>query len=290
MDGWFDATTNLINQALIFLKSHWWAFLNSVFFTALLTAIVGSCAGAFAGARAAQRIADKTRNRDELLKQIRATNAAVMLAFGICNNLLSLKKQHVKPLKEKFDQDKASIIEALKMQKSGAGGEVHFLADFRGLSHLDLPISLLQEQIFEKISVHGGAILLTTAVAQTVRALNLSIKERNNLIENFKARSLPVNELVALYFGFRFGERTNEQYPNTIDAIYRQTDDAIFYSWQLCDDLSRHRDQLAASFEKRFGKGAPRIHKPDFSKAVEADLMPNESDYADWMSMFAKRR
>lgn len=80
------------------LKAHWpdaKDFFNSAFFTAIFTAIAGSFAGAFAGAVAAQRIADKTRNKDELLKEIRATNAATMIAFGVCNSILLAKKQHI---------------------------------------------------------------------------------------------------------------------------------------------------------------------------------------------------
>ena len=36
-----------------------------------------------AGARAAQKIAEKARNKEELLKEIRNTNAATMIAFSI---------------------------------------------------------------------------------------------------------------------------------------------------------------------------------------------------------------
>jgi len=98
MNNWLDAVDNLGNEIGTFIKAHWLDvkdFFNSVFFTA----IAGSLAGAFAGALAARRMADKTRNREELLKEIRATNAAIMLAFGICNYHLSIKKQHIKSLK-----------------------------------------------------------------------------------------------------------------------------------------------------------------------------------------------
>jgi len=288
MDGWPEAVRSFLNETATFLKADWpdvKDFFNSVFFIA----IAGSLAGAFAGARAAQRMADKGRNREELLKEIRAANAAIMVAFGICNNLLSAKKQHIKFLKETFDRDKLSTMEGLKKQQAGTGGVVTFLADYRTLQVLDLPTSILQTLIFEKLSVHGRTILLATTVAQTIESLNTCIKRRNELIEGFKTGSLPDTQALALYFGFSFGGRINEEYANAIEAIYRQTDDAIFFSSQLCNDLTRHGGELAASFKRRFGGGAPRIHKPIFSKAVSENLMPKESDYADWMSMFVKR-
>lgn len=279
----------LWNEIPAYFQAHWpdtKEFFNSVFFTA----IAGSLAGAFAGALGAQRMADKTRNREELLKEIRATNASVMVSFGICNSLLSAKKQHIKSLKETFDQHKTSTMDALKAQQAGTGGVVNFVADHRTLPILDVPVSILQTQIFEKLSLDGRPLLLTTTLVQTVEALNVCIAKRNQLIEDFKASSLPEIQLLALYFGFPFDGRVDQVYSDTIEAIYRQNDDGIFFSSQLCGELTRHGDQLAASFKKRFGKGVPRIHKPDFAKAVSDGLMPSESDYADWMSMFVKRK
>jgi hypothetical protein len=280
--------SGLLDEIISFVNAHWpdaKDFFNSVFFTA----IAGSLAGAFAGALGAQRMADKTRNRDELLKELRATNVAVMVAFGICNTLLSAKKQHIKFLKETFDRDKASTMAAIKRQQAGTGGVVTFLGDFRTLPVLDLPVSILRTQIFEKLSLQGRTILLATTLAQTVGELNLCIVKRNELIEGFKTSSLPETQKLAFYFGFPFGQQVNQEYSDTIEAIYKQTDDGIFFSSQLCTELSDHGDQLSASFKKRFGKGAPRIHRPDFAKAVGANLMPNETNYADWVSMFAKR-
>lgn len=290
MVGWPDTARNALSIELLPLLKAYWPdardFFNSVFFTA----IAGSLAGAFAGARAAQRIAEKTRNKDELLREIRVTNAATMVAFGICNTLLSAKKQHIRSLKNQFDQQRASIREALVNQKNGQAGIVEFHADFRTLPPLLLPLSILQAQIFEKLSLHGRPIALITTLIQSADGLNTAIVKRNQLVEFYKASSLPHNQLLALYFGFPFnGGQINQEYPDSIHAIYTQADDAIFFSAQLCNELSEHGDQLAASFRKQFGKGSPRVSKPDFSKAKDADLMPNEDNYADWFNMFVKR-
>lgn len=282
--------SGLLDEIISFVNAHWpdaKDFFNSVFFTA----IAGSLAGAFAGAVAAQRIADKTRNKDELLKELRATNAAIMTAFGICNTILSAKKQHISSLREAFNQGRVAARAALAAQQAGRGGVFDFHTDFRVLQILSLPLNLLQTQVFEKLSVQGRSILLLTTLGQTVTGLNDSIRKRNELIETFKARSLPSSssELLALYFGFPFQERIDQQYSNSIEAIYRQADDAIWFSARLCSDLGEHGDQLLAKFKKRFGKGAPNIHKPDFAKATEGNLMPSDDDYADWLSMFVKR-
>ena len=90
---------------------------------------------------------------------------------------------------------------------------------------------------------------------------------------------------------FRSGGRLIRRSPEcVVEAIYKQTDDGIFFGVQLCQELSEHGDRLAASFKKQFGKGAPRIAKPDFSKAKDAGLISNDGDYADWFNMFVKRK
>ena len=81
-------------------------FLNSNFFTA----IAGACAGAFAGAYGAQRIVARGKEREELLAEIRNTNAATVVALGVCNTFLAIKKQHVKRLKETFDKQKTDYL------------------------------------------------------------------------------------------------------------------------------------------------------------------------------------
>jgi hypothetical protein len=278
------------DELLSLLKAHWpdaKAFFNSVF----VTAILGSLAGAFGGAVAAQLIADKTRNKDELLKEIRATNAATIIAFGVCNSTLLAKKQHIVALRETFNQHRVAARAAIIAQQAGGGEVFEFHGDFRTFDTLSLPLPILQTQVFEKLSVQGRAILLLTTLCQSVIGLNEIISRRNQLIETFKARSPSSSgsELLALYFGFPFQGRTDQQYSDSIEGIYKQADDAIWFSAKLCSDLSAHGDALSAAFKKKFGKGAPRIHKPDFVKANEENLMPSDADYVDWLSMFTKR-
>jgi hypothetical protein len=74
-----------------------------------------------------------------------------------------------------------------------------------------------------------------------------------------------------------------------IQSIYLQTDGGIFFSQLLCKDLEEHGNQLAARFQKRFGKGAPRIAHPIFTNAEQEGLMPQSPIYDDWANMFVKR-
>jgi hypothetical protein len=256
------------------------------------TAIAGSLAGAFAGAYGAQRIAERSKNRDELLKEIRNTNATISLAFGICNSLLAMKKQHVKSLKENFEAQKEALLEHQQKMRAGQilpGTVFNFLVDFQTLSLLQLPIDILQSQIFEKLSLVGRPLNLTTTLSQTTHSLNASLEKRNQLIEFYKAKATRQPISPSLYFGLPQGGHINQDYPCTVYAIYNQTDDGIYFSRLLCKDLVEHGKQVVTHFKKQYGKGAPNVSEPDFNKAVDAGLMPNDDNYADWTSSFIKK-
>jgi len=263
-------------------------FFNSVFFTA----IAGSLAGAFAGAYAAQRVAERSKRRDVLLKEIRITNAAIMVSFGICNSLLSAKKQHIKALKDNFDSQSARLqlfMANVAQGRTGQNPGFEHQADFQTLPIFKLPIDILQKQVFESLSLGGRSLTLTTMLGQAVDGLNTAIANRNEFIANHYANPRPDNETLALYFGLPLnGRRVNRVYPDMIESIYAQTDDGIFFSQLLCKDLGAHGSVAAAAFKKSFGKGAPKIATPIFTKAEELGLMPPMDRYADWADTFRK--
>jgi hypothetical protein len=263
---------------------------NSPFSTSLL----GALAGAFAGAMAAQRIAERSKLREELLREMRNTNAAIALAFGVCNSLLALKKQHVNRLKETYDAQKAALHEFFRKR---AAGEIskdipfEFKADMQTLQPQVLPTDTLRSILFERLSIVGRPLNLVVTLTQTVESLAGSLAKRNSLIESYKVELAGDTErLVPLYFGLPFGGgHVNLDYPGTIDAIYSQTDDGIFFGNLLCKDLHQHGKQLSDTFRKKFKTVAPRISEVDFSPAAADGLMPDDKNYPDWVRAFVKK-
>ena len=206
-------------------------FLNSNFFTA----IAGACAGAFAGAYGAQRIVARGKEKEELLAEIRNTNAATVVALGICNTFLAIKKQHVKRLKETFERQKADYLARAHQYKIGElppgniAPPLLFDLQVLVLPPFDLPLNTLRHQIFEKISLSNRrALMLVTSLTETVHGLNTSINNRNRLIASYHAEGMSSDDLLPLYFGLRQPSThvINKTYPDLIDALYRQTDHA----------------------------------------------------------------
>jgi len=269
-----------------------WEATKNLANSAFTTSLIGSLAGAFAGAVAAQQIAERGKHREELLREIRNTNAAIAIAFGICNSLLALKKQHVKDLKTRFDAQKAA---ALKFQQKRKNGEIQddaqfvFQTDLQTLQAHSLPTDTLRAIVFERLSLVGRTLNLVITLAQTAQSLDDSVEKRNALIERYKTEFANDNRnLPPLYFGFPYGEgHVNLDYPGTVEAIYNQTNDGIFFSDLLCKDLHEHGQHLADEFKKKFKKEAPRVNKIDFGTAAE--LMPDEKDYTDWTRAFVKK-
>lgn len=264
-----------------------WKFLNSQFFMAVLTGL----GGAYFGARAAQEIAEREKRREELLKEIRHTNAAINVAGAICNSLLALKKQHIASLKKKFDEGKAAIeaFEARIAAGNRPSGPFTFVADLQTLSLQRLPIAILQNQIFEKLSVVGRPLTLATTLAETAVNLSQSMERRNSLIELYKAQFMANGATVpaALYFGLPINGQVNEDYPATVKHIHALTDDVIFFSHLLCEDLGGHGNDLVARFKKMFPRDAqPIVTKWDFS--AHANLFPDPKLFHNWTTNFLR--
>lgn len=265
-------------------------FANSTF----ITSLIGALAGAFAGAVAAQRTAERGKHREELLREIRNTNAAIAVAFGIVNSFLALKGQHVKDLKSRFEVQKAELLEHKRKRQTGeVQSDTPFAlqADLQTIQALPLPTDTLQAVVFEKLSLVGRPLNLVITLIQVTHSLNESLAKRNSLIEGYKSDFPKDNQDFApLYFGLPYGDgHVNLDYPATIDAIYSQTDDGIFFSNLLCKDLHDHGKQLSEVFRKKFKKDAPRVTEVDFSAAISSKLMPDESNYADWVAAFIKK-
>jgi len=266
---------SLVDIILLFLSSH-------IFMT-----ILGTFAAAFAGAYGAQFFIDKKQKNDAILDEIRNTNSAIVASFSICNSCLSLKKQYVKSLKEDHDskrKDLDKFLEEREKRLIKPEKQFELRADFQTISPLVLPVEILERQVFEKISTKARAQNLTSTLISTIQSLNSSINQRNKLIGLFKEQ-FPMEDgaLVRFYFGLPDNNgHVDNNYPDSINAIYSQTDDCIFFSKLLCSDLHKH----GISLKEQLDNKSIVINKADFEIARNNDLLPDPENYNDWVEMF----
>ncbi len=132
----------------------------------------------------AQRIAERTRKRQEWLKELRYTNAAIMVAHTICNSVLALKKQHVKPMVDNFRQVKAAL-ESFRLQKEShqipPDAPFHLSMDMQSYPAQVLPLETLKHAVFQETSAVGRPLALVAVIEQSLIGLSKAISKRDEL-------------------------------------------------------------------------------------------------------------
>jgi hypothetical protein len=260
-------------------------FLNAAFIAALLGAIPGACFGAWAGAYAAWRIAERSKSKQDLLDELKNTSKGILIAFNICNRMIGLKRQHVPQMRNRFSESRANLIDAIAQNKQGV---FHFVADLETLTPISLPAKALEQLIFEKISVGGRPFALASMLASSEEDLKHVVAMRNAIVERLKANRQSMGfGFERQYFGLPGSDgHLDKTYPDLIESISMITDDCIFFSKTLGDDLTRYGQHVRKKFKSRFREEPPKLPEADFNKAEVLGLLPDENNYKDWVSNF----
>lgn len=264
-------------------------FLNSN----IIIALVGGFTGAIGGALGAQRIVERSRKRQDMLKELRYTNAAIMIAHTICNAALALKKQHVQPMRENFLKMK-SDLEAFNAKRDtrqiAADVEFHLQMDMRNYPAPIVPIETLKHVVFQELSAVGRPLALVAVIEQSLIGLSNAIAKRDQLIQRFETGEVSANNQAHYYFGLPLqGGHINQQYPDLVEAIYSYVDDLAFFSYQLCNDFMKHGAKVRESLIKKPSKQVPNVSEADFSGPLKSGLIPPDAQYRDWMNAFIER-
>lgn len=275
--------------ALLSAANAVWQFLNSSF----VIALVGGFTGAVGGALGAQRISERTRRREERLKELRYTNAAIMVAHTICNAALALKKQHVQPMRESFLKAK-SDLETFKAKREAkqvaADAEFHIQLDMRAYPAPIVPIESLKHIMFRELSVVGRPLALASVIEQSLNGLTAAIAKRDQLTQRFGTGEIPEKVHAHYYFGLPLqGGHVNQELPDLVEAIYSYVDDLAFFSSQLCSDLMKHGAKVREALVKGLSKQVLHVSEVDFAGPLKSGLIPPDSQYKDWLNAFVEK-
>ena len=244
------------------------------------------------GAWIAKRIAYRNKRKDELTSEIRALNAAVSVTSVVLESFTALKRQHVGEMMRRFETERQKFF---AMQDSARRGErqkvpeIQF--DYLRLSMLRPPLEPLQKLLYEKASPSAKALRLFAALAQSADTLETMIETRNDLIAANKTKPTEIKELAARYFGLRDDNGVvDAEFSTALTAICRSTDNGIWFSRRLFDELQLDLDDLRATFSNSFGEDAPRKVDYSFTSIDEARLMPPDEEFQDWIKNFPLRK
>ena len=258
--------------------------LNSPFVLSLLGAAAGACVGAIV----ATRLVARRQRREELTAEIRSTNVATMVALSICHKVLSLKRAHVLPLATKFAADMAAWNEFMRQRRTGerqGNTPPPISIDLRVVASMTFPVVTLQRLLFDEISLSGRSLALMTTLSETAGWLTNANAKRNELVDQM--RRLPDATGVAqLYFGVPSATgAVNPDYQDAVTAVANHTDELIYFSATLANDLAAHAQRLRSSWVAEFGaKHVPETTAVDFTAARQNGLMPDDAKFAEWLA------
>lgn len=264
-------------------KFYCWALavLNSNFSAAFFGAVIGAVA--------AYLIANRKEARENLLQELRLTGASIALASAVCNRALQLKEQHVADMVARFLENRARVVDHLGRASMGALlGELHLgFIDQLQLETLRTPIARLEETVLEKLPVRGRVRQRVITLAGAVASLNDVIERRNEWMRNFQHGAYPEGERPHRLFGVRLPNGSVDMmHHDLIIQAGTLTDDCIYHSARLCEELADHGRLLRRSVRRSQRRLLPPIGAPDYSEAMRNGLFPPAEQWAQWESGF----
>lgn len=259
-----------------------WEILNSEFVKSLTGSAMGALAGAGIGAYAAQVISERAKTRDDLVKEVRNINSTATMAYSIADAYLNLKRQHVKRLYDKYLAGKAALGEFRKIQAADPSAKFEFDAELLELALPPIPLAQIQHLVFERMTAPTKAIMMLSAVGNALSSLEDIFERRHAAIRELHATGVDPHN----YFGLQKGNRTDLRYSSTMEGMYAYTDDMIYFSKSLGDDLIKYGRELKNRLPKRLHDTAPLIASVDYSNA--ADLLPDPEKYKSWETAIIK--
>lgn len=281
VDGVFTASASWLPEMDSWDKFEWFPFVMTAT-AALITALVG----AWLGAWAAQRIAKKAKRTDELTAEIRAVNTGITLGLAILNSALSSKDQYIKPVKVRYEAQRASFIAALKT----GTGELRLVIDQLRFLHVSMPTVDLQQLVMQKISSSAFALRVALALVDSDARLRDAINQRNLCLDRYAKKDFPPGfTLPELYFGIANQIGQNKEYPSTLEAICSYNDEVIFFALKLCKDLEVHGQTLVRELKKLTDEPVGIITVNE-DAAYKTGLVPSTDGFKSWLDGYREVR
>ena len=131
-----------------------------------------------------------------------AVCAALVLCYSVSNRFISLKCQHVRPMRDRYVQARQEYDEFKERSRTHKGPPplvYNFQADLQTITPVIAPIQVLERYVFEKISLRGRALAAAVDLVGAIDGLEKAIAYRNNLIAEVRKEG-PVQ--AERYFGW----------------------------------------------------------------------------------------
>jgi hypothetical protein len=213
----------------------------------------------------------------------------LLISYSIINKFLALKRQHVRPIRNRYVQAR-QVFDEVTQSVAGRVGppvvhEIQF--DLQTISQIKAPVDQLEQHI-AKISIGGRGLAAALEVVGSVDALHQAMAYRDDLIADAQTRGMTPEK----YFGIRTAAGvTDEKFSSNITALYSYTDDCIFFAQQFSEDLLEYGNKLRARYHRRLYRlGIRKFQAADWSIAEREGLVPPMAEYQRWLRGFRTPR
>jgi hypothetical protein len=188
-------------------------------------------------------------------------------------------------MKERHDQAVAAF-------QGHQRGPLELALDLQTISQHKFPEAALEKIVFEKCEAGARALVSVAALSGAIDDLRNSIDYRNGLISEFREQRDKMTELdrIQLYVGAPKAGEVDARFVSNVQALSKQTDDCIFFSMFLAGELMRYGSVLHSRNRLRYRLGVQKLLPVDWTIAQEANLLPNEAEYANWVAGFKRPR
>lgn len=278
MASLWEPVCGVYSSSASFLPCLGWLenFGNSSFFTT----VFGALAGAFAGAWAAQRIAAKNKLQEEMLKEIRSTNSAILLGQAVFNVGFGSKLGGSLPLKTAYDEE----VQIFKENPADFPNILKRQVNLAKITCASTPISELYSLILTEVSSSTGAVRALLHLKMAIDGHLEAHAHRNGLIDIFERKTIPEGLTFAdMYFGETRDGVAHRAYADSIRDIYQTADDMLFYSKKMCDYLHQHAIELRKRY-KKVSRNKVTVARLIISSDIDPSLIPGDESYAAWLT------
>jgi hypothetical protein len=247
----------------------------------LFRTLIASAFGTLAGAW----ISSRSQTKKAILEEISSVSAAIELSVSICNQYLSLKRQLIRPIRNRYVQVQQDY-ESYQARLQPHSQQFALQTDFQTISQVKTPTEALERCLFERISIRGRGLVAGVAAISAIDALHSTIEYRNEMIDEFrKGPPRTQDETRYMYLGLRSPQGVIDQrFGDNIAGLHALTDDCIFFSRLLADDLVQYGNKLRRRYRFRFRLAVPKFKPSVWTFA--GNLLPLEADYQNWLRGF----
>ena len=247
--------------------------------------LVSTLVSAFAGAAGAQWISERRRYKDNLEREFRLNNAAIVITFNIANSLFTFKKQLCKPMHDTFKKQ----IEELNRHrnKNHSGGDIFdFQASLTKFDPPLFPFDQLEKILLGNVNLDQVTLTFFFQLKGSAQILTDAARARNQWIDSFQSRKQKdASYIASLYFGIPdpLGHQ-DTTHPDLVDGIYDTNDSCIFFSTKLAELLVDHGELI----KRRAKKKKWKIININWNESLKYNLLPDDNEFLSWANMIEK--